>query len=135
MPTPKAAAPRPRMQVEKHGLPQHAPGILLAVGPEVLGDLDRKGGVQAHQDAVEQPGAGADDADGGGGLCADVAHHGGVDVLHGRDHQLLQNGRDAQRQRDAGRVGQRDGPRPAASGPKAASSESFMSSPFSPIFL
>ncbi len=35
-------------------------------------------------------------------------HHGGVDVLHRRDHQLLQNGRDAQRQRDAGRVGQRD---------------------------
>ena len=95
-------------QVEKHGLPQHAPGVLLAVGPEVLGDLDRKCGVQSHKDAVEQPGARADDADGGGGLCADVAHHGGVDVLHRRDHQLLQNGRNAQRQRDAGRVGQRD---------------------------
>ena len=95
-------------EVEEHGLPQHAPGVLPAVGPEVLGDLDRKRGVQSHKDAVEQPGARADDADGGGGLCADVAHHGGVDVLHRRDHQLLQNGRDAQRQRDAGRVGQRD---------------------------
>ena len=95
-------------EVEEHGLPQHAPGVLLSVSPEVLGDLDRKRGVQSHKDAVEQPGARADDADGGGGLCADVAHHGGVDVLHRRDHQLLQNGRDAQRQRDAGRVGQRD---------------------------
>jgi len=83
------------------------PGVLPAVGPEVLGDLDRKRGVQSHKDAVEQPGARADDADGGGGLCADVAHHGGVDVLHGGNYDLLQNGRDAQRQRHLCSVAQR----------------------------
>ena len=29
-----------------------------------------------------------------------MAHHGSVDVLHGRDHDLLQDGRDAQCQHD-----------------------------------
>ena len=57
---------------------------------------------------MEQPCARADDADGSGGLCADVAHHRGVDVLHRCDHQLLQNGGDAQGQGDAGSIGQRN---------------------------
>ena len=41
-----------RRQVEQHSLPQHAPGILLAVSTQILRDLDRKGIVQAHQNAV-----------------------------------------------------------------------------------
>lgn len=49
---------------------------------------------------MQQPGAGADDADGCGGRSSDMAHHGGVDVFHGRDHDLLQDGRDAQCQHD-----------------------------------
>ncbi len=34
-------------------------------------------------------------------------HHGSVDVLHGCDHDLLQDGRDAQRQHDLRGVAQR----------------------------
>ena len=94
--------------VEDHGLPQHAPGIILAVGPEILRDLDGKRREQPHQNAVEQPGAGADDADGRRGLGPDVAHHGRVNVLHSRDHQLLQDGGHAQGNGNAGRVAQRD---------------------------
>ena len=95
--------------IEKHGLPQHAAGIILPVGPQILGDLDGEGSVQAHQNTVEQPGAGADDADGSGSFCTDVAHHGSVDVSHGSDHQLLQNGGDAQRQSHLGRLAGGDG--------------------------
>ena len=87
-------------EVEEHGLPQHTACVGLTVGTEILRDLDGKGSVQPHQDAVEQPGAGTDDADGGRGFGPDVAHHGGVDVFHGGDDHLLQNGRDAQRQHD-----------------------------------
>ena len=94
-------------QVEQHGLPQHAPGILLPVGTQILCHLNGKRHIQPGQHAVQQPGAGADDADGCGGRSSDMAHHGSVDVLHGRDHDLLQNGRDAQGQHDLGRLLQR----------------------------
>lgn len=36
-----------------------------------------------------------------------MPHHGGINVLHGGDHDLLQNGRDAQRQRHLCGVAQR----------------------------
>ena len=87
-------------QIEQHGLPQHAPGILLPVGTQILCHLNGKRHIQPGQHAVQQPGAGADDADGCGGRSSDMAHHGGVDVFHGRDHDLLQDGRDAQCQHD-----------------------------------
>ena len=50
-----------------------------------------------------------DDADGSCSFCTDVAHHGSVDVSHGSDHQLLQNGGDAQRQSHLGRLAGGDG--------------------------
>ncbi len=90
-------------------MPQYAAGIILPVGSQILGDLDGEGSVQAHQNTVEQPGARADDADGGSSFCTDVAHHGSIDVSHGSDHQLLQNGGDAQRQSHLGRLAGGDG--------------------------
>ena len=80
----------------------------MAVRAEVLGNLDGKGCVQPHKDAVQQPCARADDADGGGGLGPDVADHGRVDVFHGRYDHLLQDRRDAQRQYHLRRLAQRD---------------------------
>ena len=94
-------------EIEDHGLAQHAPGIVLPVGTQILRHLNGKGHVQARQHPVQQPGAGADDADGCRGRRTDVAHHGRVDVLHGRDHDLLQDGRDAQREHHLQGVPQR----------------------------
>ena len=115
-------------EVEEHGLPQHTACVGLAVSAEILRDLDGKGSVQPHQDAVEQPGAGTDDADGGRGFGPDVAYHGGVDVFHGGDDHLLQNGRDAQRQHDLRCFPQGD-VLPRRIREESCSSESVMDSP------
>ena len=94
-------------QIEQHGLPQNAPGILLAVCAQILCHLNGKRHAQPGQHPVQQPCAGADDANGGCCGGTDMPHHGGVDVLHGGNHDLLQNGRDTQRQRHLCGVAQR----------------------------
>ena len=98
---------KPYHQIEQHGLPQHAPGVLLAVCAQILRHLNGKRHAQPGQHPVQQPCAGADDADGSGGGGTDMPHHGGVDVLHGGNYDLLQNGRDTQRQRHLCGVAQR----------------------------
>ena len=94
-------------QIEQHGLPQNATGVLLAVCAQILCHLNGKRHAQPGQHPVQQPCAGTDDANGGCCGGADMPHHGGINVLHGGDHDLLQNGRDAQRQRHLCGVAQR----------------------------
>ena len=86
-------------QIEQHGLPQNTPGIVLSVCAQILRHLNGKRHAQPGQHPVQQPCAGTDDANGSGGGGTDMPHHGCIDVLHGGNHDLLQNRWDAQRQR------------------------------------
>ena len=103
----KGCCGKTHYQIEQHGLPQNAPGILLAVCAQILCHLNGKRHAQPGQHSVQQPCAGTDDANGSCCGGADMPHHGRIDVLHGGNYDLLQNGRDAQRQRHLCGVAQR----------------------------
>ena len=103
----KGCCRKAHCKVEDHRLAQHTAGVCLPVGPQILRHLNGKGHVQTGQHPMHEPGAGADDADGGCSRCTDVAYHGRVDVFHRCYHDLLQDGRNAQSQHHLHGVPQR----------------------------
>ena len=83
---------RPHDQRHQRGLRCGAPGIFSPSRAQLTGDVRQKADAQRSQGAVHQPVDGGGRADGGSGVGADAADHGGVHIGDGRLKNLFENG-------------------------------------------
>ena len=74
------------------GLHNGPAGLRFVTGAHGVGHLHRVADAHAGQHAAHQPHGRAVDGDGGGGVLAQNAHHGGVHVADHGAQQLLHNG-------------------------------------------
>ena len=77
--------------IEQNSLAQDGPAVAVPPGSQILCHLHGKAHGSCVDDAVEQPYRAGHHADGGSGLVAQRAYHGGIDVAHQGGYQLLQN--------------------------------------------
>ena len=92
-------------QNRQHRLGNRALGLFPVPFAEGFGNVGQKADAQGGDGAVDQPVDGGSRTYGGGGAGAQASHHGGVDVLDRRLHQLLQHGGPRQTQDDGNHGG------------------------------
>ena len=78
------------------GLAQHLAGAMEIIGADAVRHLHGKAGGGRHAEAAHEPEASGHQADGRPRRRAQMAHHGGVYVLHHHGGQLGQDGRIAE---------------------------------------
>ena len=77
-------------------MPHDVPRARLVPAADAVGDLNGKPGGDGIGNAVKKPGAGGHQPDRGGGIRAQRADHGGIDILHDDAGDLCEDRGEAQ---------------------------------------
>ena len=83
-------------QRKEHALLHDAARTARISRADTLRHKHTEADAQCIANAAKQPGGGSDQADRGGGITTELAHHRFINILHNNERNLRQNGGDAQ---------------------------------------